>query len=96
MHTGEAGAIGLDSITTQAVAFGVLLFLCLVTSQLHSTIDIVLIRSLFVPFTPATILQPGDSRQSIGKEQPVENSTFIGSTGGAPTIHVKDFLVFFS
>jgi len=81
----------LNSITTQAMAFGVLLFPCLFASQLHSTIHVVLLRSPFILFTPAA-MQPGHSQQSIGKEQAAENVTSIGSTDGTHTIHVRDFL----
>jgi len=83
----------LNSITTQAMAFGVLLFPCLIASQLHATINIVLLRSPFILFTPAA-MQPSDSQQPIGKEQAAENVTSIGSTDGTHTIYVRDFPVF--
>lgn len=55
------------------MAFGVLLFPCLVASQLHTTINIFgVLYSQIATFRPATI-QPSDSQQPIGKEQPIVN-----------------------
>ena len=77
---------GLNPITTQAVAFGVLLFPCLIASQLHSTINIVGLFPL-VTFTP-TVMPSDDSQQSIGKERPVENVAPVDSVEGAPISQV--------
>lgn len=86
----------LNSITTQAVAFGVLLLPCLIASQLHSTIKVVgLLHPPPAAFKPAT-MQSGDSQQSIGKEQPLENITSIGSTDGASISQVRYCFVFCS
>jgi hypothetical protein len=73
----------LDSITAQTMAIGVLLFPCLVASQIHSTADIVsLLYSRFVMVAPATV-QPSDSQQQlISKEQPVVNLTSIDASEG--------------
>jgi len=72
----------LNSITTQAVALDVLLFPCLITSQLYSIINLArLLGSPFVTFTPAT-MQHGDRQRSIGKER-VENLISIGTVEGA-------------
>ena len=85
---GDHGTGKLDSITTQAVAFGVLLFPCLVASQLHTTINVVgVLHSQISTFTPATI-QPSDSQQSTSKEQPMLNLT---PTEGTPIIQVSVF-----
>ncbi len=74
------------------MALGVLLFPCLIASQLHSTVNIVGLFP-FVAFTPTT-MQPDDSQQSIGKERLVENATSIDCAEGAPISQVRDFLVF--
>ena len=77
---------GLNPITTQAVAVGVLLFPCLIASQLHSTVSIVGLFS-FVTFTPTTM--PSDNlQQSIGKERPAENVAPDDSVEKAPISQV--------
>lgn len=85
----------LDSVTTQAVAFGVLLFPCLVASQIHSTISIIrLLHSQSPASTPATT-QPNDGQESIGKkEQPVANLTSIDTVKKASTGQVRVFSLF--
>ena len=71
------------------MAFGVLL----ITSQLHSTIKqdsrtlTLSVRHVYA--------RHNDSQQSIGKKQPVENVTSIGSTDGVPVSQGRDFLVFY-
>ena len=77
---------GLDPNTTQAIAFGVLLFPCLIASQLHSTVNIVILFP-FVTFPPTT-MPSDDSQQSIGRERPVENVAPIDSVERAPISQV--------
>ena len=82
--TCKLGTGELDLITMQAVAFSVLLFPCLVASQLHSTVDVVgFLHSQSTTFTPAA-MQPSDSQQSIGKEQPVVTLASTDTAEGAP------------
>ena len=80
-----------NSVTAHAVAFGVLMFPCVIASQLQSTANIV---GLFpvVTNTPTT-MQPDDPLQSIGKDRPVEN---IASTKKEPLLARYDINLYFS